>query len=60
MEQLLQSIKGINIAKQESDRNIQSHIFFDNGCRDTRLTEFPLQLISVAKKVLGQLNILKI
>lgn len=54
MEQLLQSIKGINYAKQESDRNIQSHVFFDNGVRNTKLTEFPLQLVSVAKKVLGK------
>lgn len=53
MEQLLNSIKLINTAKQTSDRHIESHIFFDNGVRGTNLTEFALQLISIVKSTLG-------
>lgn len=55
MEQLLKSISRINVAKQESGRHFQSHIFFDNGVRDSRLTEFALQLVSIVKKTLGKL-----
>jgi hypothetical protein len=53
MEQLLNSIKLINAAKQTSDRHVESHIFFDNGVRGTQLTEFALQLVSIAKPTLG-------
>lgn len=54
MEQLIQSISGINRAKQESDRHFQSHIFFDNGSRDQQIQPFALQLISVIHKTLGK------
>ena len=60
MEQLLQSIKRVNSAKQLSNRNFESHIFFDNGVCDNRLTDFALQLISVAKKTLGKICYSKI
>ncbi len=54
MEQLLKSIKRVNIAKQQSGRSFVSHIFLDNGIRGTRLTKFALQLIVAAKKTLGK------
>ena len=54
MEQLLLSLKRVNTAKQINNRNIESHIIFDNGVRGARLTEFALQLVSVAKNTLGK------
>lgn len=52
MEQLLRSIKAINRAKQLGDRRFEAHIFFDNGTRGTRLTEFALQLACIVKRTL--------
>ena len=53
MEQLVRSLKRINSAKQIDNRNFQAHIFFDNGCRGKKLTQFALQLVHVVKEVLG-------
>ena len=33
MEQLLQSIGGIDAARKKCDRQFESHIFFDDGAR---------------------------
>ena len=56
MEQLLRSLAAVNQATQQSNRHFDANIFFDNGVRDRRLTDFALQLITVAQKTLGQLN----
>lgn len=53
MKQLLRSLGRINRAKQQSDRHIQAHIFFDNGVRHSKLTQFALQLVVVAGHALG-------
>ena len=58
MEQLLQSISRVNMAREHSSRNFQSHIFFDNGICGTQLTEFALQLLCVAKETLGEYRLL--
>ena len=53
MKQLLESFDEINVAKQRSDRDVQAHIFLDNGVRETRLSDFSLQLISAIEDSLG-------
>ena len=55
MRQLLESLADINKAKQQdSGRDVQAHIVFDNGVRDTRLTQFALQLVTLCQSTLGQ------
>ena len=53
MKQLLDSLNRINLAQRRGERHFESHIFFDGGVRDTVLSEFALQLISLLKSSLG-------
>ncbi len=52
MEQLLNSIAGIDCARKEAGRKFEAHIFFDDGVRDTTLKKYALQLISLLEKTL--------
>lgn len=54
MSQLLDSLRAVNVTKQKSGRHFQAHIFFDNGVRDTKLTQFACQLVSCIKMTLGE------
>ena len=53
MEQLLHSIAGIDAARKISQRQFESHIFFDDGCRGEVIKWYALQLISLLPKTLG-------
>ncbi|KAL8601710.1 hypothetical protein ACOMHN_033886 [Nucella lapillus] len=53
MRQLLESIRHINEAQRGGDRNFESHIIFDNGVRQTELSDFALTLIALLEDTLG-------
>eukprot|EP00794_Sanderia_malayensis_P016164 gene16164-17787_t len=53
MEQLLNSIAKVDSAREETNRRFESHIFFDDGVRDTTLKEYALQLLSLLEKTLN-------
>lgn len=52
MEQLLVSLAAVNSAQLQRG-NFEAHIFFDNGVKGKKLTEFALQLISLVSRTLG-------
>ena len=51
MGRLLNSLINLNNAKQQSDRNIESHIVMDDGVSDGKLTSFSLQLLNLIHQV---------
>ncbi|KAH9513509.1 Chitin synthase, class 2 [Bulinus truncatus] len=53
MKQLLESLSKVNVAQQEGETFFQSHIFFDGGVNNNKLSEFPLVLISLLEETLG-------
>ena len=53
MEQLLNSLGGIDCARKEAGRKFEAHIFFDDGVRDKTLKKYALQLLSLVEKTLG-------
>ena len=52
MEQLLNSLGGIDCARKEAGRKFEAHIFFDDGVRDKTLKRYALQLLSLVEKTL--------
>ena len=50
MEQLLNSIAGLDSARKEAGRKMEAHIFFDDGVRDRTLKKYALQLVSLLEK----------
>ena len=54
MKQLLNSIKLIAEIGSDNDRELkfESHIFFDNGCNDTQISQWALQLLGLLKDTL--------
>ena len=52
MEQLLNSLGGIDCARKEAGRKFESHIFFDDGVRDKTLKKYALQLVSLVERTL--------
>ena len=52
MEQLLQSLHDIDCARENSRRQIESHIFFDGAIKGDVLNNYVLQLISLIPKTL--------
>ncbi|KXJ20581.1 Chitin synthase 6 [Exaiptasia diaphana] len=53
MEQLLRSLHDIDTARLKSERNFESHIFFDGAVKGNVLNDFVLQLIALVPKTLG-------
>ena len=53
MEQLLNSLGGIDCARKEAGRKFEAHIFFDDGVRDKTLKKYALQLLSLVEKTLA-------
>ncbi|XP_028399424.1 uncharacterized protein LOC114522855 isoform X2 [Dendronephthya gigantea] len=53
MEQLLHSIRRVDIARQRSMRRIESHIWFDGAVKRNTLNSYVLQLISLVNKTLN-------
>ena len=52
MEQLLNSIAGLDNARREAGRKMEAHVFFDDGVRDKTLKKYALQLLSLLDKTL--------
>ncbi|XP_046857125.1 uncharacterized protein LOC124450504 isoform X2 [Xenia sp. Carnegie-2017] len=52
MEQLLHSIRRVDVARERSKRRIESHIWFDGAVKGDVLNSYVLQLISLVKKTL--------
>ena len=52
MEQLLNSISSLDNARREAGRNMEAHIFFDDGVRDRTLKKYALQLVSLLERTL--------
>lgn len=52
MEQLLRSIGSVDRARRSDGRIFESHIWFDDGVRDTTLKVFAIQLISLLSDTL--------
>ena len=52
MEQLLKSLHDIDCAREKSQRQIESHVFFDGAVKGEVLNNFVLQLISLIPKTL--------
>ena len=52
MEQLLNSLHDIDCARKECQRQIESHIFFDDAIQGDVLNNYVLQLISLIPKTL--------
>ena len=50
-------MKNLNYAKQQSNRNIESHIFMDDSVSDAKLTSFSLQLLNLIKSVASKIYI---
>lgn len=44
MEQLLQSIAGVDAARRESQRQFESHVFLDDGARGQVLLKYFMNL----------------
>ncbi|XP_055863773.1 uncharacterized protein LOC106072126 isoform X3 [Biomphalaria glabrata] len=53
MKQLLESLGRVNLAQQEGETYFESHIFFDAGVRNNKISEFPLILVSLLEETLG-------
>ena len=52
MEQLLNSVAGLDAARKEAGRKMEAHIFFDDGVRDKVPKKYALQLVSLLEKTL--------
>ena len=53
MEQLLYSLHRVDMARNVSNRRIESHVWFDGAVKRDVLNSYVLQLISLVNKTLG-------
>ncbi|XP_023931466.1 uncharacterized protein LOC106150672 [Lingula anatina] len=53
MQQLLQSLGGINRAQAGLDKHFSAHIFFDGAVRDKKASDFLLILVSLVEETLN-------
>ncbi|CAL1530473.1 unnamed protein product, partial [Lymnaea stagnalis] len=52
MKQLLESLAKVNVAQQEGETFFESHILFDGGVHNGKLSEFALNLVSLLEETL--------
>lgn len=53
MEQLLQSLAKVDMARKQSGRQFEAHVFFDDGARGEVVKMYALQLLSLIKDAMG-------